>query len=339
MASPRRRFLLAGGLAVALGRPVRAQQPPGDPLTFAALGDTPYHAGEAAMLAAMIEQMNADPTLRFVVHVGDIKGGKEPCSDRLLRERHALLARIRHPWLFTPGDNEWTDCHVRTAGRRDPLDRLRFLRRLFYGPAARPAYAALVTESQAAQATFAPFVENLLFEVDRTVFATVHVVGSDNGLKPWEGYDPQDQRSAPRADRLAEFRARRGAALAWIDCAFARAAQNEAPAVVLFMHANPRFELFVRDRRRAGFNEIIERLRVRARAFTRPVLLIHGDRHWYLIDHPFDPDGAPNLTRMQVPGSPFAAWVKVRVEPQASMPFGFELRWPGDRNDAQPGGT
>lgn len=50
--------------------------------------------------------------------------------------------------------------------------------------------------------------------------------------------------------------------------------------------------------------------------------MVHGDEHEYKVDHPVA--RAPNLTRMEVPGSPDVGWVRVAVEPGAAAPFSFE---------------
>ena len=48
--------------------------------------------------------------------------------------RHAadLFRSLPVPVLYTPGDNEWTDCHRRRAGGFDPRERLTRLRQMFY---------------------------------------------------------------------------------------------------------------------------------------------------------------------------------------------------------------
>src|SRR5262249_52548056 len=87
--------------------------------------------------------------------------------------------------------------------------------------------------------------------------------------------------------------------------------ESNAQAVVLFFHANPSFERAVDHARRKPFNEFLARVHDRAQAFARPVLLAHGDYHWYLIDTPFE--DLLRVVRLQVPGSPFVGWVKVGV--------------------------
>jgi hypothetical protein len=298
---------------------------------FAVLGDAPYGAGEEPEFARVIERINADPTLHFAVHVGDIKSSAEPCSNALIQRRFAAIDHLRLPWLYTPGDNEWTDCHHRGSGRFHPLERLKFLRRTFFSePALTHGPGAFVVESQGAQADFAPFVENQRFDLDGIVFATVHMVGSDNGLKPWKGIDSNDRAVAPRADRVDEVRLRTAAVLAWIDTTFAHAQASNARAVVFFFQANPEFERAPGAARRKPFNAFLSRLHERAAAFAKPVLLAHGDQHWYTVDRPFA--DLPAVVRLQVPGSPFVGWVAVTARPGAASREFFEF----ERGAANP---
>lgn len=290
---------------------------------FAVLGDAPYGAGEEPEFGRVIDRINADPTLRFAVHVGDIKAAAEPCSDALIRRRLAALERLTVPWLYTPGDNEWTDCHHRAAGRFNPLERLRFLRRAWF---ADPAHAhgahGFAVHSQGTVPGFSAFVENQRFELDGIVFATLHMVGSDNGLASWRGIDSSDRAVAPRKDRVDEVRERTAAALAWIDTTFAQAQAIGARAVVLFFHTNPEFERAPGAARRKPFNTFLARIHARAATFGKPVLLAHGDHHWYTIDRPFAE--LPAVVRLQVPGSPFVGWVNVTVRAAGGDFFQFE---------------
>jgi len=305
----RRRFLASTLLALtaAQGRGAQARD-----FSFAVLGDAPYGRGEEREFDRVIDFINADPSLRFAVHVGDLKAAAESCSDALLKRRFAALERLTLPWLYTPGDNDWTDCHGRSAGRFNPLERLLFLRKVHFGAGVHThGPNGFTLDVQSASPQFASFVENARFALDGIVFATVHVVGSDNGLVPWRGIDSDDRVAAPRPERIAEVRERTAATLAWIDAAFEHAQAINARAVVLFFHANPSFERRPDHARRKPFNAFLARVHERAQTFARPVLLAHGDYHWYQIDTPFA--DLPRVVRMQVPGSPFVGWVKVTV--------------------------
>ncbi|MFZ5538673.1 MAG: metallophosphoesterase [Pseudomonadota bacterium] len=297
--------------------------------SFALIGDSPYGPAESALVERVIDEINADASIRLVLHAGDVKGGRERCDDELLRARYAQLQRLRAPVVFTPGDNDWTDCHRPAAGSFNPVERLAALRAIFYpDPRRTSGGTPLPVEPQSAQRGFAPFVENVRFVHEGVVFATLHVVGSNNGLEPWRGIDPDDGPRSPRAERLAEFERRQAAGLAWLDAAFAHARSVGAPAVVLLMQANPRFDLPAGDPRRAGFDALLARLAQRAAEFDRPVLLAHGDFHDFVVDRPLDREDAaprvPKLVRVQSFGSPRIGWVKVTVDPAAPSPWRFE---------------
>ena len=113
-------MLLAAGCA-------STSPPPGTASPFGVFGDTPYTEAEVERLEQLIDEMNAAP-LAFVVHVGDIGSSQLACGDAWLLARKQQFARIRHPFVLLPGDNEWTDC-------KDPLGRLEGLAQHFCCPA------------------------------------------------------------------------------------------------------------------------------------------------------------------------------------------------------------
>ena len=301
-------------------------------VTFAAFGDMPYCddrdpdgcRGELARLEALIGEMNA---LRpaFSVFLGDTKAGGERCTDAVVLDRTAAwFARVEGPLVYTPGDNEWTDCWQDRAGRFDPLERLAKLRERFFahplslGGAPMP----LVRQSDT-DAEHRLYVENARWERGGVLFATVHVPGSDNN-RPRDGGD-----GAVPPGAAAEYPARNRANLAWIAETFAQAEREGRGAVVFALQA----DLYYRDRCGRGTVEghldTREALVDGARRYGRPVLLLHGDSHFHLEDRPAP--GAPNLTRLMVPGARDLRAVQVTVDPGAAEPFRFEIIGRADR--------
>jgi hypothetical protein len=120
------------------------------------LGDAPYSEAEVERLDLLIDEINAQP-LAFVVHVGDIGTSALACGDEWLLKRKAQFARIRHPFVLVPGDNEWSDC-------KNPLERLQRWREIFC-------------------ATPREFCEHRRWESGGWVFVTLNVPGHDNHVR------------------------------------------------------------------------------------------------------------------------------------------------------------
>jgi hypothetical protein len=277
-------------------------------IDLALIGDTPYGPAQLEAFPDLIDAINRDPKVRLVAHVGDIKNGSTRCDDSYFAAIAQHFATFRDPLVYTPGDNEWTDCHRVNNGAYDPLERLAKLRSTFF---AEPGKALggrhLSVEAQDA------VPENQLWSQSRVVFAAVHAVGSDNGYAPWTG------NTAATPAQRAEVDARIAAALAWIDRAFDRAAAQDAAGVALLMQADT---FAGTNETLNGFDEIVAAIGARAVAFGRPVLLLQGDTHRYLVDQPYP--SAPNLTRVVVEGETAAEWLRVSVDPRSAAVFSWE---------------
>ena len=290
--------------------------PPGS-FSFAALGDSPYYLWENGRYRGVLEDMGAHE-LSAVVHVGDLF--ETPCTRDRYQRSLIEFNSLPHPVIYTPGDNEWTDCW--SHGGFQPLDRLAQIREIFFDdPGHSLGGRQIALDFQGAQEKFADYVENARWTHENVVFATLHLVGS------WNGMNSFPDRTA--ADDL-ESKQRTEAATAWMRETFAEAKARGAPAVVLAFHGNPLFEEPADDSYRMSFEPFVEALEQEVQAFGLPVLGIHGDWHEYTVDRPLArrSDGLPldNFTRLQVPGSPDIGWVRVIVTPNAAEPFTFEPR-------------
>ena len=307
---------------------------------LALIGDMPYGAREETQFARVIEAINASHAaggVSLVLHTGDVKRASERCDDALLQRRFALFQRFEPAFVVTPGDNDWTDCHRRPSGHHLPTERLARFRQIFYPQPGRSSGRRPIAVHTQASATatgtsaaHVAYVENQLWRFAGITLATVHVVGSDNDLEPWDGIDRHDSADTPRADRLAEFGAREAAALAWIDATFEHAREQGSAAVMITMHANPRFDRAPGSAARKGFDRVLERLASRTAAFGKPVLLAHGDSHIHRFDkpllHPAPGERLPALThfsRVENFGSPQVHWVEIRVD--AGSPQVFQV--------------
>jgi hypothetical protein len=287
----------AGGTAFAAG------------FTFAALGDTPYFDSEEASFIGVIAEMNREP-LAFAVHVGDFKSGHSECSDALYQQRRQWFELSAHPFIFVPGDNDWTDCWRTFSGGYDTRERLQKLRELFFsGPTSlgqrrMPLIRQLEPEKKRS------YPEHARWLHEGILFVTLNVPGSYN--------------NATR-DR-EEFRMRDAAVRAWIEESFQLARMNALDAVVLFMQANP---WAVTGPQRHAYAPLLEAVTSETLRFGGEVVLIHGDTHRYRVDRPLLDPGTrrpiSNFLRIEVFGSPSVNWVRVRVE-KAGGKVTFEAR-------------
>ncbi len=278
--------------------------------TFAAIGDVPY--GPHEEFAALVDKINTQ-SLAFTIHVGDIKSGSTVCSDETFLSVRRLFDRFNRALVYTPGDNEWTDCHRLNNGRYDPLERLEKIRQLFFASNESLGKQRLSLQTQSSQKSFTSYVENRRWSQGKVRFATLHLVGSNNNLQP----------GLPSS---SEFAAREHANIAWLRETFAEARANMDVAIVLAMQADT---FFGEPRKGSGFVRWNVALAEEVAAWGKPVLLIQGDTHQYLIDNPLkDASGKPlrQLVRVVVPGEREADAVLIDVDTtDAVTPFRFKL--------------
>lgn len=288
-----------------------------DPFSFAAIGDVPYGAPQE--LADMAEQVNRLP-VAFTIHVGDIKSGGSVCSDEAFLTVRSLFERFDKPLIYTPGDNEWTDCHRRSCGSYDPLERLDKLRSLFFAADTSFGRQKRTLLSQGDDPRHGRHVENRRWHHGRITFATLHLVGSNNN---WQ----------PELPSVSEFSAREEANIAWLRASFAAAAARNDVAVVLAMQADT---FFGKPGPASGFTRWLAALSEEVAAWKKPVLLIQGDTHVYRVDQPLkNADGSPlaQLLRVVVPGERDADVVLIDVDDRhPAQPFRVRAL----RSSAQP---
>lgn len=288
-----------------------------DTFAFGVFGDGPYYPWEQGRFRRVLDDVERSD-VAWLLHVGDILW--YPCSDEAFERRRAQLEAIDLPVVYTPGDNEWTDCHEARPGGYDPLDRLASIRRTFFrNPGKSLGGRPMGLETQSSDPAFSEFVENARWTFGGFVFATIHVVGSSNGLDPFAGRT---------AAHDAEVERRTNAAIQWLDDAFEQAAERSAKGVVLAVHGNVGLE-GDDPGTRYGYEAFVANLERRVAGFPGPVLFIHGDSHTQRVDQPLsDGDARPyeNFTRLETYGSPDIGWVRVVVDTVAGRVTRYEPR-------------
>ncbi len=291
---------------------VRAPSP--ERFAFAVMGDTPYNEREEARFPRMMERIDAEP-VAFVVHVGDFKaGGNSPCTDALFEKRKAQFDASRHPFIYTPGDNEWTDCRRPSNGAADPIERLARLRQVFFPDAwslgrerIATAFQGECIESRDGACTCPAHPENRQWTRSAVRFVTLNIPGSDNNV----GFDRANDEEA---------RCRNEANRRWLERAVAERAGDDIRALVVLIQADPWAT------RKPVYKDFLAQLQAAAQRLRKTVLFVHGDTHTYRYDLPFlDANGQPiaNLKRLEVYGSPIVGWVKVTVD--AALPELFTV--------------
>ncbi|MBL4681569.1 MAG: hypothetical protein JKY88_12710 [Pseudomonadales bacterium] len=325
---------------------------------FVALGDTAYNLpDDLPVYEALIKKINQSKPA-FSIHVGDTWGGVY-CSEENHLWVKEWFQKYDHPVLYTPGDNEWTDCRkqdlldaykkmlAKTASKEDmmllqqsqsfensfngiefedSLASLNLIRKIFFSESYSLGEKKIPVLQQSKVSDFISMAENLRWQKDNVVFATVNVPGSEmnftiNNLK-----------------RAKEAILRNEADVAWIKETFDHAQAENSKAVVIALHAGLFVEgdggsfsnKLLRGGTGGAYYWIARAIRDEADKFARPVLLINGDFHDLIIDRPFmvsqsegEQPRYANITRLQVYGAPEMKAVRVSVDTDTEWVFSF----------------
>tara|TARA_B100001093_G_scaffold384632_1_gene370338 strand:- start:305 stop:661 length:357 start_codon:yes stop_codon:yes gene_type:complete len=114
----------------------------------------------------------------------------------------------------------------------DPLERLSVIRDRFFGSSRSLGGGTPIEISiQSTDTNLRDYPENRMWIRDGVVFATLHIFGGHNNNQP----------DVPGA--VEEFVARDKANEAWLENAFEKARNLDAPGLAIFIHENPFGEL------------------------------------------------------------------------------------------------
>ncbi len=275
-----------------------------------AFGDMPYFLPEDyARFDNVIKAVNEQNQV-FTVHVGDIKSSNTPCSEEAYQKTLGYFQQFNKPLIYTPGDNEWTDCSKKDAGSYDPEERLGVIRKMFFPDTKSFGKEKIQLTSQSKTQGFAKYVENNRWKHNGISFATVHLVGSNNNFLP------SDKKLTD------EFFDRDKANIAWLNEVFTDAKASNSPGVVLFTQA----DMFNPDKESAGFENFLKELKRLTIDFGKQVVLVNGDSHKYIVDKPILRDTKTkkvleNFTRVQVFGEQDMHAVKITFNPSSPSFF------------------
>jgi hypothetical protein len=322
-------------------------------------GDLPYSSiQETVGLPNLFADMNSQK-LAFTVHDGDLKqgNGAPVCDDALYFRALDWFNALEAPAIFTPGDNDWTDCDRPNNGGFSSLERLSRERQIFFSTPYTLGQRPFQQEIQATPLCRGysgdeACVENRRWTYGRVTYATLNIQGSCNNRCD----------TAPSDD---EWAIRNAADIAWLNETFALAAARGSVAIMLISQADPGFDgsdgtrapirnpttLAETDGAPDGYQSFLLALRANVIEFRRPVVYVHGDSHYFRIDKPLL-DGhttagvnspgrrLENFTRVETFGDNAnnntltndVHWVKGMVDPTSREVFAFQAQTvPGNR--------
>jgi hypothetical protein len=360
-------ILIIGTLIVATGSAVRAgvdrdgsegqgdEDQGHDVYSIGLWGDFPYSDVQATTgVPNLIADMNSQD-LAFTAHDGDLKAGNSTpnsitpttCSDALYTQALGYFNSLKAPAIFTPGDNDWTDCDRPSNGGFSSLERLDHERLVFFSTPFSLGQHHLFQQVQLTPTCLGvsgdvPCVENRRWRVGGVTYATLNIQGSCNNLCD----------TAPDA---AEYAARNAADIAWMQETFAEAKEHHSAAVMLISQGDPGFDatdatrgpvrnpktLAETDGQPDGFQTFLLALRDEVVAFEKPVAYVHGDSHYFRVDKPFLNSlgqRLENFTRVetfgdnQANGTNDVNWIKVSVDSHSREVFSYQQQIvPGNR--------
>jgi hypothetical protein len=322
--------------------------------TIAVFGDWPYSQSLLENAHWLINSVNEDRTVETVLHVGDIHSGSMPCTSAGIAfdyqtKSGSPIATANPSWnldvfrefqqfnaslVYTPGDNEWADCHKpKQFASGAPLKELASIRELFFSHAGETLgnkRKRVISQARAfdtAHPEDSQFVENVLWKEGDVVFATFNMPGgSNNDTDTW---------TAPFADVAAqteEAALRNAANLRWLIKAFERATYQQARAVVIALQADM-WDLEGGAAHLSNYRPFVQTLANLSLQFGRPVLLLNGDSHNFKAEKPLatptdalgsihQTQAVPNLTRIVVEGSGVGRhWLRLTIDPSSKDVF------------------
>ncbi len=319
-------------LSVGICQPIRAQDK--SPLSFAVVANALNRASDESSVRQMLDAIARDRgDIAFIVYDGNVKGASEPCRDSIFQARHDLLDASRIPLVLLLGQHDWADCGLAQTGAYDPVERLDFVRQLFYPDANSLGQSPLTLSRESDVAHFRTFREIVRWQDHGVAFIGLNAPSPNNHYLTAGG-------------RNGEFEDRAVATSFWLEHAAETARRSEMRALVVILQGDPDFGRYERRERfpwlrfsrssqpRDGFLELKRSLVKAAETFRGPVIVIHGtetpEPNGFHIDQPLRNDkglAVTNLTRVAIAFKrPQAQWLEVQTDARWRSPFRLRVR-------------
>ncbi|WP_277188295.1 hypothetical protein, partial [Caballeronia sp. BR00000012568055] len=302
-------------------------------LSFAVVSNALTRSSDEPAVRSMLDAIGRDRNLSFIVYDGNVKGGNEPCRDSIYQSRHDLLDASRTPVVLLLGQHDWADCGLVHPGGYDPVERLDFVRQLFFPDANSLGQNPLTLARESDVARFRTYREIVRWQDQGVAFIGLNVPSPNNYYLTAGG-------------RNGEFEDRAVATGFWIEHAAETARRSEMRALVIILQGDPDFGRYERRERfawlrfsrsnqpRDGFLELKRSLVKAAETFRGPVIVIHGtetpEPNGFHIDQPLRNDKGitvTNLTRVAIAfKKPQSQWLEVQTDAQWHPPFRLRVR-------------
>lgn len=303
------------------------------PMSFAIASDVVNKPADEATLQQMLDAIGRDRNTSFIVYDGNLKSEAEPCRDTLYNTRQQIFDSSRKPVVLLPGGNDWASCNISQAGSYDPVERLDFIRQLFFGDSNSLGQTPISVIRESDVARFRPFRENVRWQANGIAFIGLNAPAPNNHYSTAGG-------------RNGEFEDRSVANAFWLEHAVETARRADMRAVVVILQGDPDFARYERrdrfawlrfsrgDTSRDGFLELKRSLVKAAESFRGPMIVIHNSgtpiAKGFRIDQPLHNDkGAvvANLTRIAIGlKNPQSQWLEVESDLNWRPPFRVRVR-------------
>ncbi len=285
-----------------------------------------------------IRSINAHHTA-FNIFTGDSKNGHSVCTDDAIGGNIVdYFNRLKAPTLYALGDNEWTDCHRISNGEYDPLERLDYLRKVFFNKETIQGRRPLPVERQGNPGE--KYSENSRFIYGRVMFVALNVVGSNNNLVVTDKqcFKKSNRTWADCDKATEEYRDRNQINIQWLKESFQEARDRNLPGIAVAIQADIYFPFELSDGgyhddflpqldANNGFSDFFHTLVEETQNYNGQVVLIHGDSHYFKLDKAmFNADGTitSNFTRVETFGDIETSWLEMTVNPRSREVFSFK---------------
>jgi hypothetical protein len=197
----------------------------------------------------------------FIV-VNGMRSTREPCTDRLYRQRTALLESSTVPVILSLAGDDWIPCRDK-HNRPAPTAWLNLLRDQMYGDISWSGGKHIPLRRQSAIAAFRNYAENTRWTLENILFATINVPANNNHYVASAGGN-------------SEFEDRQIANRDWLHRLAIQARRERKATIILFCDGNPLPEPGRKIEQRDGYIEIRQQLKNLAEKSGAKVLVIQG---------------------------------------------------------------